>query len=88
MRRGLVCARFVRKQDLNAATALSVAHLEFAENNLFGTYVFKRADFDKCRPTGLLPSLKPTIMVKCSPVVYELRADIEENFLGYDRRPG
>ncbi|KAH7722364.1 Chromatin assembly factor 1 subunit B [Aphelenchoides avenae] len=63
-----------------------VAHLEVGENNLFGTYVFKRADFDKCRPTGLLPSLKPTIMVKCSPVIYELRTDIEENFLGLPYR--
>lgn len=58
-------------------------HLEVEDRNIFGTFVFKRKDFDACRPFAMLPSTKPTIMVKCSPIFYELRPDVNENFMKY-----
>ncbi|KAI1716780.1 chromatin assembly factor 1 subunit B [Ditylenchus destructor] len=62
------------------------AHLEVGANNVYGTFVYKRADFEKCRPSAMLQSEKPTIAVKCSPVYYELRDDVKGNFLGLPYR--
>jgi chromatin assembly factor 1 subunit B len=61
------------------------AHLEISDSNVYGTYVIRRSDFDSCRPHALLPSTKPTVFVRCSPIVYEL-LDEEENFLGLPYR--
>lgn len=56
-------------------------HLEAEDRNIYCTFVFKRSEFDKCRPVAMIPSSKPTLSVKCSPVFYKLRTDVEENFL-------
>lgn len=56
-------------------------HLELIKHNAFGTFVFRRSDFDHCRPCAFLPSVNPTIIVKCNPVIFELRKDTEENYL-------
>ncbi|VDK18178.1 unnamed protein product, partial [Anisakis simplex] len=62
------------------------AHLEIGSSNIYGTYIFRRCDFDKDRPYAFLPSPKPTLRVACSPVTYKLRSDISENALGFDYR--
>jgi len=53
------------------------AHLEVESNNLYGIFVFRRNEF---RPFAMFPSVKPSSMVKCSPMSYDLSAD-HENFL-------
>ena len=60
--------------------------MELPGHNIYGTYVFRRSDLDKCRPHVLIPSTKATILVRSSPVVYSLREDVEENFLGLPYR--
>lgn len=57
--------------------------LEFLKHNVYGTFIFRRSDFDQCRPCGFLPSVSPSISVKCNPVLFELRKDVEENYLKY-----
>uniref|UniRef100_A0A915DZ03 Uncharacterized protein n=1 Tax=Ditylenchus dipsaci TaxID=166011 RepID=A0A915DZ03_9BILA len=65
---------------------LQAAHLEVGESNVYGTCIFKRANLDLCRPSAILVSKNPTFAVKCSPVCYELREDVKENFLGLPYR--
>uniref|UniRef100_A0AC34RL50 Uncharacterized protein n=1 Tax=Panagrolaimus sp. JU765 TaxID=591449 RepID=A0AC34RL50_9BILA len=78
----LVC--FARTIDFSPCGSLlfvPTAHLELPGHNVYGTYVFRRKDLNKCQPRALLPSKKPTILVRCCPVVYELKGDKETNFL-------
>lgn len=67
-------------------TNFLAGQLETADANTYGTYVFRRCDFDKCLPRAFFPCLKPTLMVRVSPVKYELRTDTDENFLGLPYR--
>lgn len=53
--------------------------LESADANIYGTYMFRRCDFDSCLPYTFFPCAKPTLMVRVSPVKYELREDVEQN---------
>jgi chromatin assembly factor 1 subunit B len=79
---------FTRATDFSPCGSLlfvPAAHLEVSDSNIYGTYVLRRSDFDSCRPYALLPSTKPTVFVRCSPIVYEL-LDKEENFLGLPYR--
>uniref|UniRef100_A0A0N5AQJ7 WD_REPEATS_REGION domain-containing protein n=1 Tax=Syphacia muris TaxID=451379 RepID=A0A0N5AQJ7_9BILA len=61
-------------------------HLEIDDSNVYGTYIFRRRDFDKDRPAAFLRSRKPTFCAVCSPVVFELRNDVEGNALGLPYR--
>nr|CAD2133333.1 unnamed protein product [Meloidogyne enterolobii] len=62
------------------------ALLEVGTNNIYGTFVFFRNDLKFCRPNALFPSAKPTIQVKCSPLIYKLDEGTRENFLGLPHR--
>ncbi|CAK5063921.1 unnamed protein product [Meloidogyne enterolobii] len=62
------------------------ALLEVGTNNIYGTFVFFRNDLKFCRPNALFPSAKPTIQVKCSPLIYKLDEGTKENFLGLPHR--
>uniref|UniRef100_F1KYV1 Chromatin assembly factor 1 subunit B n=1 Tax=Ascaris suum TaxID=6253 RepID=F1KYV1_ASCSU len=62
------------------------AHLEVGGSNIYGTYIFRRCDFDKERPYAFLPSPKPTFRVACSPIIFELRQDVEGNASGLPYR--
>uniref|UniRef100_A0A915BEW4 Chromatin assembly factor 1 subunit B n=1 Tax=Parascaris univalens TaxID=6257 RepID=A0A915BEW4_PARUN len=62
------------------------AHLEVGGSNVYGTYIFRRCDFDKERPYAFLPSPKPTFRVACSPIIFELRRDVEGNASGLPYR--
>ena len=81
---------FVPSEFLNVFNVLRnaflAAHLELPGHNVYGTYIFRRGDLDKCRPHVLIPSTKATILARASPVVYTLRKDVEENFLGLPYR--
>lgn len=75
---------FVRGADFSPCGELLFApavHLEISANNFYGTFVFNSQDLGLCRPTALLPSVKPTIMVKCCPVCFELKSPTNDNFL-------
>ncbi|KAF7634831.1 hypothetical protein Mgra_00005724 [Meloidogyne graminicola] len=62
------------------------AQLEVGTNNIYGTLIFFRNDLKFCRPNALFPSSKPTIQVKCSPLIYKLDEEIKTNFLGLPHR--
>uniref|UniRef100_A0A915MSG4 Anaphase-promoting complex subunit 4-like WD40 domain-containing protein n=1 Tax=Meloidogyne javanica TaxID=6303 RepID=A0A915MSG4_MELJA len=62
------------------------ALLEVGTNNIYGTFAFFRNDLKFCRPNALFPSAKPTIQVKCSPLIYKLDEGTRENFLGLPHR--
>uniref|UniRef100_A0A1I8AYW5 WD_REPEATS_REGION domain-containing protein n=1 Tax=Meloidogyne hapla TaxID=6305 RepID=A0A1I8AYW5_MELHA len=62
------------------------AQLEVGTNNIYGTFIFFRNDLKFCRPNALFPSSKPTIQVKCSPLIYKLEVGTKENFLGLPHR--
>ncbi|KAE9552910.1 hypothetical protein FO519_003895 [Halicephalobus sp. NKZ332] len=82
-------ACFARTIDFSPCGSLLLvptAHLELPGHNVYGTYVFRRSDLDKCRPHALIPSTKATILARASPVVYPLRKEVEENFLGLPYR--
>jgi len=72
--------RFLNKH-LEFLIIFSAVHLEVGIKNIYGVYAFRRADLNLCRPTALFPTLRPTIQVKCSPVLYKLEEGA--NFLGY-----
>ncbi|VDM39007.1 unnamed protein product [Toxocara canis] len=75
---------FARGPDFTPDGELLIApcaHLEVGGSNIYGTYIFRRCDFDKMRPHAFLPSPKPTFRVACNPVFFELRKDVEGNVL-------
>uniref|UniRef100_A0A914YZU8 Chromatin assembly factor 1 subunit B n=1 Tax=Panagrolaimus superbus TaxID=310955 RepID=A0A914YZU8_9BILA len=79
---------FTRATDFSPCGSLlfvPAAHLEVSDSNIYGTYVIRRSDFESLRPYALLPSSKPTVFVRCSPIVYELLEN-KENFLGLPYR--
>ena len=80
---------FMRGADFSPDGELLIApcgHLEIQDSNVYGTYVFRRRDFDKDCPAAFLKSRKPTFRAACSPVIFELRSDVEGNALGLPYR--
>ncbi|VDD91562.1 unnamed protein product [Enterobius vermicularis] len=75
---------FTRGVDFSPDGELLIApsaHLEVDDSNIYGTYVFRRRDFDKDCPTAFLRSRKPTFRAVCSPIVFKLRCDVAKNML-------
>ncbi|KAI6188249.1 WD-REPEATS-REGION domain-containing protein [Aphelenchoides besseyi] len=60
--------------------------LESSKSFTYGTYVFRRCDFERTRPFVFYPSDKPTLMVAVAPVKFELRTDTTENICGLPYR--
>lgn len=77
--RVVVCTRLIF--DVRMYPPFIAGHLETADASSYGTYVFRRCDFDRCLPYALFPCAKPTLMVRVCPVKYKLRTDTDEVFI-------
>ncbi|PAV79309.1 hypothetical protein WR25_20186 [Diploscapter pachys] len=65
--------------------AAPCAHIESGPADIYGTFIFKREHLNKETPFALLPSPKPTFLVRFCPLVMEL-LDGDANLLGLPYR--
>ncbi|CAI4224236.1 unnamed protein product [Auanema sp. JU1783] len=62
------------------------AHLEVEATDIYGTLVFKRWELEKDRPAVILPSAKPTFLVRFCPQIFDLVIDSPTNYSGLPYR--
>ncbi|CAB3407956.1 unnamed protein product [Caenorhabditis bovis] len=65
--------------------AAPCAHLELGSHDVFGTYIFKREDLARERPSAFYPCERPTFLVRFSPLILDL-LETSTNVLGLPYR--